>query len=188
MAPPRLVELTAKLQAAVARDPDWFKSYAVNTPAGKPMLYNKKMGITEDEYQELLSLSTKLIMQKVGDAQIDFKWAASDVLTIDTHGKFPDLDGIGIDLKAATVKTSLGNLSDVKEIDNTDPSSPTGPWKGYRWKYEKANADFSDAVSAYIAFGKLTKSGKGILVYEAKVLQHSKVKLNTTIVFNYILP
>jgi hypothetical protein len=186
VAPARLVELSTKLQAAVRSDPDWFKAYAAKAPAGKPLPYNKRLGLTLAEFQEFLSLSGKLTTQKAGTATFDFSWRTPDILRIDTRGAYPELDGIEIDLGGKAVTTPIGKLADVTTIDNNDENAPTGPWKGFQWKYARYNSD-SDAISTYIAFGRLTKTGEGIMLYKAKVIKQSKLTIDEDLIFNYPL-
>jgi hypothetical protein len=164
-APPRLVELKQKLEQAVRRDTVFFAEYLRRgkpDPNG-PLPYHPKMGITEEEYQELLTLPNEEGMRKVGEATLVVREENGHLL-LAAGDPLPAVREVDIDLDRDLVRTSLGELTERSEVEPSFVTqSVTGPWSGVQWK-------MANAVAALVTFGlgRLEDSGRGILYYEMR--------------------
>jgi hypothetical protein len=164
-APARLVELKQKLEQAVRRDTIFFAEYlrrGKSDPNG-PLPYHPKMGITEDEYQELLTLPNEEGMRKVGEATLVVREENGHLL-LAAGDPLPAVREVDIDLDRDLVRTSLGELTERSDVvPSFVMQSVTGPWSGVQWK-------MANAVAAFVTFGlgRLEDSGRGILYYEMK--------------------
>ncbi len=66
----RFQELTIRFREAVSRDPGWFNAFAAKAPAGQPLPYDEKLGISEQEYGELQALSKTQKLTKIQEATV----------------------------------------------------------------------------------------------------------------------
>jgi hypothetical protein len=188
MGSPRLVEIAQRLQAAVAKDKDWWMSYVQTAKEGQPLPYDTRMGITKDEYNEFLSLSGKFTLQRAGQTNLRFTWSSPDTVSIDGSKDIPQISGTLIDFKKGTVSTPFAVLSETTVINNTLEDGPTGPWVGMQWKHVEITSDFSSAISVKVAFGKLSRDGRGIMIYEAKVIKNNQKTTDIDLILYYDLP
>ncbi len=53
---PKQAELTAKFQAGIRENQEWFMVYIKTVPEGEPMPYHPNLGMTNDEYNEFHNL------------------------------------------------------------------------------------------------------------------------------------
>jgi hypothetical protein len=164
-APARLVELKEKLEQAVRRDTAFFAEYLRRgkpDPNG-PLPYHPKMGITEEEYEELLTLPNEEGMKKIGEATLVVREQDGHLL-LDGGDPLPAVRAVDIDLGRDVVRTSLGELTERLEVSPSfAEQSVTGPWRGVQWR-------MTNVIAAFVSFGlgRLEESGRGILYYEMK--------------------
>lgn len=187
MASPRLVEIAQKLAAAVTRDRDWWMSYASSAKEGEALPFDPRMGITSDEYAEFLGLSGKLSLQKADEAVLGFQWSQSDRITLDGGDFAPEITGTVIDLAGSRVITPFGTLSEFSAINNTIEDGPTGPWVGVDWKRTEVADDYSSGIAAEVAFGRLQRGDRGIMIYDVKVIRDSKQVVGVDLILTYDL-
>lgn len=164
-APPRLVELKQKLESAVRRDTLFFAEYLRRgkPDPDAPLPYHPRMGITEEEYEELLRLPEEEGMRKIGEATLVVR-EEGDRLVLEGSDRLPAVRSVDIDLGKDLVRTSLGELSLRTEIEPSFVAQGvTGPWTGVQWS-------MANAIAALVTFalGRLEDSGRGLLYYEMK--------------------
>ena len=164
-APPRLTELKQKLEQAVKRDTAFFGDYLRRgkpDPNG-PLPYHPKMGLSEEEYAELVSLPSEEGMRKIGEATLVVREEDGHLL-IDGGDPLPAVRSVDIDLERDVVRTSLGDLALRTDITPSFVAqNVTGPWSGVQWS-------MANAIAALVTFalGRLEDSGRGLLYYEMK--------------------
>jgi hypothetical protein len=157
-------KLVAKFQKAVEEDPEWFLDYAKKAPQGEPMPYNPKMGLTEDEYKQILSMSEKMKLVEGKKIKVTFNKQDDNSIKISTDPDSP-INNLVIGDKQAGVKTPYGQLQTFTEIHQTQAKSPTGPWDGVEWKMEKTdNEDFAKSIR--FAMGRLANKATNIIFYD----------------------
>ena len=181
----RAVELATRLQAAVAKNDEWWIDYVKNAVPGEPLPYDERMGLTEEEYREYLALASAPVLRQVGSVGLRFEWDGdSSVLVTATD---PDL-GVGelrIDLTRERVETAYGVLADRSEINNDAEDSPTGPWVGVQWSLEEGDDELQHAVSASLSLGRLERTGEGILYFNAKQVRDRQLVRKASVVLVY---
>lgn len=163
----RALELAQRLEANVAQHPQWWDEHVRSAPAGEPIPYDPRMGITEEEYAEFLDLASRSTLVKVGEATLDFEWTGSRRVRLGAEGELAALDGIEIDVVLQQARSRFGPLPERVEIDNTLETGPTGPWRGVQWSGEVVEPERSFGASVQLAIGRLSRDGRGILYYDA---------------------
>lgn len=72
-APPRLNELSVRVQRAAQADPRWWEDRVRNAGSG-PLPYDPKLGITENEYRELQRLADSVQLRPARTETIDIEF------------------------------------------------------------------------------------------------------------------
>lgn len=166
-APTRLSELGARLQQAVARNPDWWIDQVRKAKPGEPVPYDSLLGLTEPEYREFSSLSKQRGMRKKSEDTLVVTRELDDVYVLEGGPTLSNLTGIRIDLMRDLIETPLGVARERSEI-HAPEDSPLGAWNGVQWKLEEAGADSVTGTVVKLALGKQVRSGRGVLYYDAK--------------------
>ena len=188
-APPRLQELLQRFQAAVQSDPDWLLEYTkANYRPGEPLPYHPKMGVSEVEYKEMLSLKDEMRMVSVAKAEITVRAEPNGRFTFDGGHALPELTGISIDLEKNRVETPFGTTTTTGQIKPSSEQKVTGPWSGVSWKREDVNIDTMTGTVIEFCIGRLQESGRGILYYNAKRVANGSMEGSASQVLTYDLP
>jgi hypothetical protein len=158
--PPRLNELSGRIAAALRSDPSWWNEVVGRTPAGQPLPYDPRMGVSRAEYDEFLMLGDQRTLQKRSDAIVQVIERNNGALELDGGDALRDLTGVVIDLKNDRVQTPFGVAT---ERTTLNPSkSVFGAWNGVQWSLR------APGTSVKFAVGVLRPSDRGILFYEVK--------------------
>jgi len=166
-APLRLEELTKKLQQAVANDPDWWRGHVQRARPGEPLPYDARLGLTQKEYTEYLSLAEKITLTKVRVAKVEVK-RDGERIVLSFGDDLPGLREAVLDLKADTVTTPFGITTNRKRIRASEGQKVTGSWDGLQWKLEEIEEEPARVTSVKFALGRMKESGRGILYYDVK--------------------
>jgi hypothetical protein len=176
-------ELTKKLAQAIAKNPDWWAEHVKKAKPGQPVAYDVRLGLTQEEYTEYLSLSKKAVFKKVKTAKLNVKRNGERVV-LSFDDRLPNLKPIELDLKADVVITTYGTAADRSQITASEAQKATGPWDGVQWKLVSVEEKPARSTSIQFALGKLKESGRGILYYNvSQVSEQSRV--NVYYVFQY---
>lgn len=166
-APPRLEELTKKLRRAVAKEPDWWLAHLKKAKPGEPLPYDARLGLTKEEYGEYLRLARKMTLTKVKTAKVQVKRAGGRVV-LSFGEDLPGFKEVILDLKADTVTTPFGVMTERSRIRASGGQKATGPWDGIQWKFARSEEEPPRLTLVTFALGKLKGSGRGILYYDVK--------------------
>lgn len=166
-APARMVELTKKMQEAVAKDPDWWRSHLAKAKPGEPLSYDVRTGWTKSEYEDFLSLRSKMTVVKVNTAKVRVKRDEHQVV-ISFGEQLSEFGEVVLDTKSDTVTTPFGVAGTRIQISATEKQQATGPWEGIQWKLERVDEESGISTLIKFSLGKLKDNGRGILVYDAK--------------------
>jgi hypothetical protein len=186
--PPRLNALQARLQAAMRADPEfWMRYVEENDRPGEILPYHAKMGITRDEYSEMLRLFKQVRMAPVSEASLKVRLEGSRRFVLDGGSALPQLSGIVIDLRRDEVISPLGKCIDRKQVTPNNDQSVTGPWRGVRWKCEEVDKATMSGTQINLGLGRL-ETGRVLLYYDAKRIKSGQMEANVTVVLNYDAP
>jgi hypothetical protein len=166
---PRQVELTKKFKSAIKENYDWFLDYMKTVPEGQSMPYNTKLGLTKEEYAELMGYIDNVEVVSTGKENITIE-IIGDYIHFKSHNKLADLDSLKIDLKSNIVTYGQYKMTFADTLNiTTDKNGLKSKWTGYSWKYEdpknldlSALKDLSSLKMKQYKFtiGRLEKNGK----------------------------
>lgn len=169
--------ISRQFRHAVQDHMDWFKKAVTSNGPGQPLPYDRRMGITETQYKQLLRMKSAA---KAGEAvKVEVRRAADGSVSLVPGGGAAAavLADISFPPGENSAKTPVGTLSIVNAIHQTDEAAPIGVWNGVEWA-EVADTDAKP--SAKIAFGKQA-SGLGVLYY--RISSYDEHKEQSIVVF-----
>ncbi|HEX2078570.1 MAG TPA: hypothetical protein VHG08_12700 [Longimicrobium sp.] len=184
---PRMEELTARLQAAIQRDPEWFQEQVRRAPAGEPLPYDQRLGLTRVEYDEYQRLAANMGLRKVAEAPLTVR-AEGSRLVFDGGAGFADLTGVAIDLQADRLVTPLGDASGSREVHNDGERAAMGAWDGRTWSLEEVSPDGRDGTVVSLSVGRLRESGRGVLYWQARQVRGGQPVLRIVRILFYDVP
>lgn len=133
---PRQVELMKKFQSAIKENYDWFLEYMKTVPEGEPMPYNAKLGLTKEEYTELMAFMNNVEVVSTGKEEIVIE-IKDNFIRFKSHNKLAGLDSLIIDLKSNIVTFGQYKMTFADTLNiTTDQNGLKSKWTGYSWKFE----------------------------------------------------
>lgn len=166
---PRQVELTKKFQSAIEENYDWFLEYMKTVPEGEPMPYHEKLGLTKEEYAELMEFMNNVEVVSSGKEDIIIE-VKDDFIRFKSQNKLADLDSLTINLKNNIVTFGQYKMTFADTLNiSTDKNGLKSRWTGYSWKFEEPkNLDINalkdlsslNMVQYKLTIGRLEKNGK----------------------------
>lgn len=166
---PRQVELTKKFQSAIQKNYDWFLEYMKTIPEGQPMPYHEKLGLTKEEYAELMDFMNNVEVVSSGKEDIIIE-VKDDFIRFKSKNRLTSLDSLTIDLKNNIVSFGRYKMPFADTLNiTTDKNGLKSRWTGYSWKFEEpknldinALKDLSSLTMIQYKFtiGRLEKNGK----------------------------
>lgn len=151
-----------QFRSAVRNNMDWFKKYVTGNKAGNPLPYDRRMGITQAQYEKLQHMKADFhpgapIAVKVAKTADGIAFAAKDPAAA-------ALDKVTFRPDEKAASTPYGKLSIFSTIHQTDANAPIGVWSGAEWA--RVAPTGADDPAAKIAFGKRESSGEGVMYYQ----------------------
>ncbi len=132
--------LLLRFQKAVSENKDWFINYTKEHAKEKSLPYDKRLGLSESEYQQM----TKLILDKQKFKvvkKVELEIIKRDGM-IQFKGEYPFVffDKIVFNLNSPKLFIGEQTIPYYMSIDSKTNSS-IGEWKGYGWKWEEGSAE-----------------------------------------------
>ena len=153
---------------ALRADPEWYASYSkAHSRPGEPLPYHPKMGMSEAQYQRMLSLAKQMKLTRIERAVLTVTREGATRVALHGGAALPDLTGITVDFAADRVTTPFGRLEGSEPISVTDPESATGPWSGRTWRVDTVDPATRQGAAVQFNLGRLA-DGTPILYYDAK--------------------
>lgn len=181
--PKRFLELTKKLQAAIATNGDWWIDAIKNAKPGEPLPYDERLGMTRSEYSEYLSLGEKRTMEKIGSDVIQVETNA-DNYKFDGGSALPDLTELEVNLNKLTVITPFAVLTNLSpEVSSGGPG--LGAFSGYRWYFENSDIDKGNITTSSFLVGRLKQNGKRFIYYHGGATGANKSIFHVSLVIYY---
>lgn len=134
----RQEELTIKFQEAIKKNYEWFIDYSQTQTAGQPMAYHPNTGLTEKEFEELMSYMLNIEFVSTGKKEMEIT-NISNIIEFQTNDeKLKLLESVQIDLSRNVVYLGEYELTFHDSINAADDTNALkSKWKGYSWKYEE---------------------------------------------------
>ncbi len=164
----KLEGITKKTQASIQKNHDWYMEYLKTVQPGERLPYHENMGITQEEYELLLSSDQYMKLVKGQEGKIHFKKISDNVYEIQTSSPIKLLNKVQIDFASNTLKTEFGTLNYDDKIEAADAQKITGRWNGEQWRLSRDNFNVKYAI------GQLEDSKKTIIYITAKGLLDGK--------------
>ncbi|MBO9672823.1 MAG: hypothetical protein J7577_05240 [Sphingobacteriaceae bacterium] len=178
---PRQMELAKKLQSSIAQNYEWFVDYMKAVPQGEKIPYHVKLGLTKEEYTELMSFMDNIEMVSTGKENISIQ-IKNDVIYFKSQNKLSKLDSLTIDLKNNMVSFGKIKIPFADKLNiTTDKNSLKSKWTGYSWILEEPKdldtstmKDLNNLKMRLYKFtiGKLEKSGKTYMNLKGREIEN----------------
>jgi hypothetical protein len=143
--PPDLVDIAARMKAAMQKDPIGAIGTAFHKDADGVMKYDPRMGVTKEEYERFLQGPKLLKLVKTGEAQIVIE-NRNDTVRITG---LPKLDEIVFDAAKLSVKTPYGSLENGQSFAPNDQQFLTGKIAGFSWRNASISALILDEFTLW---------------------------------------
>ena len=152
-----------QFRVAVQNNMEWFKKYVTSQKANGPVPYDKRMGVTEAQYDKLQHMKAdfrpgdpiEITVTRGADGKVSF--ASKDE-------KAAELAKLSFAADEKAAETPYGKLEIFNQIHQKDEKAPVGVWDGAEWAKVEENG--APLPSAKIAFGKREPSGEGVMYYQ----------------------
>ncbi|QJE94758.1 hypothetical protein [Luteolibacter luteus] len=151
--PPEAEAVAQRVQAAMARQPEWIEKHLAehkDLKPGEPLPYHENMGVTKLEYQLFLDSLDKMEMRKTGEVMVVVKEAADGAVGISIKGANLPISVFSFSTDGKEMMCKFGATKKQVKIDQKDPKSPMGLWSGIQWLIEdgdpnpKGEADYAN--------------------------------------------
>ncbi|WP_013628259.1 hypothetical protein [Rubinisphaera brasiliensis] len=164
--PEEAEQIARKLKEFAQEHPVWFATQAALRKPGEPIPYDKRMGITEEEYK-IFNDSPKLVKaRKTRTATLRIhKFGSSYVF--DGDRDLPSLTSVTIDADGKFVRTPIGDFKRRTE-HKTSADTPLGAWTGRTWSSLDGDLNTLEVTDAKLTLGVRAESGHTLILYEIK--------------------
>ncbi|MDT9727194.1 hypothetical protein DUZ99_19715 [Xylanibacillus composti] len=160
-------EIAFKIRLAITINQVWFLDMVQQVGPGKPLPYDKRLGVTEEEYEFFIGVDEYWKLMTIGETVIDVH--KSDSSTELSGAAFRIAKRMVLNYKDNTITTEFGELPYKSEIVPSDGQTLTGRWAGHVWRLEK------EMEYLQISIGQHEESGN-IYIYIKKVQIGSKIE------------
>lgn len=181
----RLLELTEKFQVSIRKNYDWYLNHVKNTAPGQPVAYDKKLGLTKEEYMEFLELSKDIEVVSTGNEKVTIRLQEEN-FSFQSQNQLAFINDLRIDVKNNTVSFKEYKLPFTDTVSITSAKNGfRSKWKGYKWRLEEpsdlGNLSIKDIKTlnarAYtLTIGQLEKNGKSILILKVREVEQGERK------------
>lgn len=148
--------LTEQMKKNLELHSEWYMNTLGELKSGEPFPYDKKLGISEDDYHFILNLDEHMSLIKESDTTVEIKYNRSSIEILNSAS--PILKKMNLALDTSILTTELGELTYSNEISASDEQQVTGRWSGHTWTLQGEMAK-----SYSISIGQLEESKKTII-------------------------
>ncbi|KUG05834.1 hypothetical protein ASU33_00135 [Solirubrum puertoriconensis] len=172
---PRLKTLMVKFQQGIQRHPEVIQELQKAGGQG-PLPYDKRLGLTQGEYSELLALMNKREMRSVSTGSADVSVTnEKGIIRFAAQGKLAILNDIWLDLPHNEVHAGSRTLPFIEAVNVTDAQNAFGSaWFGYKWelaepkdldisKYDMRDLSNLNASMYKVVVGKIATTGQTLV-------------------------
>lgn len=173
--PPREIDkFVAKVEAAARKDPKWFREFSAKSKPGIPLPFDQRLGLTQQEYTEYLSLWNKREFKSFEDVTVVLRPSSGNSWTISATGQASTISTLRFIPKEDVFRSPNGNLKRIEDI-KAEASSILGEWTGREWKLEEDTG--LGKTKENFAVGRFTNKPYGLLVYRAQEVSTEGTRL-----------
>lgn len=189
----RLNEISTRFKSNIEKNQQWFNDYiSKHSNIGDNLPWNKKFGISKEEYDEMIFSVEKMRLLEKKKITISIVKENDGKFRIESNKDIPYLSGMKINITDNCVITDNGVFKYGNKIVASDDQKVTGRWNGGLWKLsfeEPKDMNSIDKNKMYgsinIAVGQLEKTNKIMVYYKERVISKGQsYKGEEIIVFN----
>jgi hypothetical protein len=125
------------MSAAVAKEQEWFIAHIKTTKLGEPLPYHEKLGLSAEEYEELLAEMDKQTIRPTGTIIKAELKEANQVVHLSLDDEFAPLNSFRINLATSELKAPVGGIGKPRWTSKSESNIAIGPWEGYIWEYRE---------------------------------------------------
>jgi hypothetical protein len=180
--PAELDAYVAKVEAAAAKDPEWFKEHSKKSSPGVPLPYDAKIGLTEAEYEEYLKLwdgrefkAVEAVILQLKESS-DGKWSITAAVGgggQEGGGSLP-ISTLKYDPEKDVFISPNGTLKRLEDV-SADKRSILGEWNGHEWRFEEETS--LGKTKENFALGKTGDGMFGMIVYRMQEISSEGTRL-----------
>lgn len=166
--PTDLDKYVAKVEAAAAKDPEWFREHSKNAAQGVPLPYDVKLGLTEAEYDEYLKLwdarefkAVEAVILQLKEGS-DKRWSITAAVGGQQGGGSLPISTLKYDSEKDVFLSPNGTLERLEDV-SADKRSILGEWSGHEWRYAEETS--LGKTKENFAIGKTGDGKFGLIVY-----------------------
>lgn len=183
--PQDLKDIITKYRKAVTKGKVWFDKYKEDNKGVSPLPYDKKFGITEQEYDRLNNEYPNLPASVVSEKDI-IVTKNNGYIRFKGDGDFKFLDLIYIDKNAG--RLLIDSMSTTKfEGQVYEDSSALGSYSGYKWKYERGDLkavkalQSSNYYSVEVIMAKTVPDNKTLVIVKVLLIERMVTRFRNEI-------
>ena len=191
--PPRAGELFRKMQASLARYPEWLSAAVKANKPGEPLPYDEKLGLTPDEYKEFLALNKQGTLKEILVRDVNVIRNSDNTITLDAGDDLKPLRALKFDVARNIISTPYGDLDKPLAVDHSAKGmgSVFGPYtrtfprhRGRRPKL-RACPEASSGRTLSMTLGKLVDSGRRFIYYNVVVMENGRRTTGIDMILEY---
>jgi hypothetical protein len=172
-ADPEMEEIAARVQAGFAENPEWAAQYLqeiATLAPGEIAPYHENLGISEEEYELLLSAADNPQVTSIGSLELQISQVDRGLRIVAPHVEA--LGEIIVDLPAVGVQTADGYLNDCREVLPDQENAAIGRWSGVSCRLEQVNPLLGDARDVRFSVGRIQQSNGLYIGYRSQIMEN----------------
>lgn len=164
--PPKEIEqYVAKVEAAAAKDPEWFSSYSKESSPGVPLPYHEKLGLSKEEYADYIAQWAKREYRAMSRVVLQLKEPKPGEWSISATAGASTISTLRYIAEKDVFESPNGTLARIEDIDAPEESI-LGKWVGREWKFLEETS--LGTTKENIAVGKTDDGKYGLVVYRVQ--------------------
>ncbi|WP_105042366.1 hypothetical protein [Rubritalea profundi] len=169
--PPKEFEgCVQKLSEAAQKDPEWFAEHSKKSPGSPLPLFDEKLGMSQEEYDNYEKLWASRAAKKLADTSLMLTEVGDGQWKLNASGPAATLSLLRYDPKKNTFISPNGELEAIADIA-TPERSLLGAWKGKEWRFEADNSLTKSKEN--VALGTTSDGKYSFLIYRLQELTSS---------------
>jgi len=161
--PPKEFEgFVQKLSEAAQKDPEWFATHSKKSPGSPLPLFDEKLGMSKEEYDNYEKLWASRAAKKLADTSLMLTEVGDGQWKINASGPASMLSILHYDPKKNAFVSPNGELESIANIAAPERSL-LGAWKGKEWRFEADNSLTKSKEN--VALGTSSDGKYSFLVY-----------------------
>jgi hypothetical protein len=169
-------EIITMIKASLAEHQEWYMEY-LSKSAGEDLPYHENFGITEEEYEFILTLEDNKSLIEIDTISGSFEDLGDGKLVLECED-LEYLDGLVFDLEKNVITAEYGEFVYDHVIEASEEQKVTGPFNGGTWicEFDERpvfdNYEMGKAYGSYnLSIGMFVDSGELILHFEQKTYE-----------------